>query len=246
MAQVRACLQPSEGPACAAANYGEVRGSSPSWRDNFCDNGRAHVTGPTAEFGSTGFARWEQAPAVKESSYRRTLKQLPEPVRPERPEGKRTVPEPHGSLPAHPRGTRPPPDDVRLKPAATAPEPPLPRLGRPDGITGLRESDKETQFDVSLGRKIRVGQDTYRGTGRAGDKSLVYGASARVEDDPTFYKTMKDTPTFSRFVNSLPPKPSVSPHQRREDGLRRQAEQERRREAALVSTLNIEGVADDI
>lgn len=124
-------------------------------------------------------------------------------------------------------------------------EPPLPRLGRPEGITGLRESDKEVQFEMMLGRKIRVGQESYRGTGRAGDRSLVYGTSARVEDDPTYYRSMKDSPTFVRFCNSLPQKPGVSPHQRREEGMRRQTEQERRREAALVSTLTIEGVPDD-
>ncbi|GLC43829.1 hypothetical protein PLESTB_000912700 [Pleodorina starrii] len=284
MSGVRACLQPTEGPACVSGIYGDVRGSSPSWRSNFCDNGRHHLSGPLAELGSQGLAAWDKAPAVPEPAlrrhieqpcsssyaeptvvgghtsyygrrtmgegidsnvYRRTLKLIPEPVRPERPEGKRSIPEPYGPMPPAPRGLRPPPDDVRYRPAGALPEPPLPRLGRPDGITGLRESDKEVVFDATLGRKIRVGQESYRGTGRAGDRSLVYGASGRVEDDPTYYRSMKDAPTFVRFCNSLPPKPAVSPHQRREEGVRRQAEQERRREAELVSTLTIDGVADD-
>ncbi len=161
-----------------------------------------------------------------------------------RPEGKRAIPEPYGA-PPHPRGTRPAPDDVKFRPAGSLPEPPLPRLGRPDGITGLRESDKEAQFESQLGRKVRVGQDSYRGLGRAGDRSLVMGAPARVEDEPTYFRSMKDSPTFVRFCNSLPPKPAVSPHQRRQEQLLRQAEAERQRAAELVSTLNIDGVPDE-
>ncbi|KAG2445982.1 hypothetical protein HXX76_000585 [Chlamydomonas incerta] len=174
------------------------------------------------------------------------MKAVPQPVRQDRPEGKKAIPEPYGAPPAHPRGTRPPPDDVRFREAESAPEPNLPRLGRPEGINGLRESgDQQYQFESSLGRKIRVGQESYRGAGRAGDRSLVYGAPTRAEDDPTYFRSMKDSPTFTRFCNSLPAKPAVSPHQRREEGMRRAAEEERRREAELVGTLNIEGVPDD-
>ncbi|PNH04988.1 hypothetical protein TSOC_008796 [Tetrabaena socialis] len=283
-AAMKAILQPSEGPACVSGVYGEVRGGGPSWSANFCDRGRTHLQGPSAQLASQGFSGWEQSPSAPgpssrrhleqpqsssyaepsvqgghssyyerravggegdASGYRRTLKSIPDPVRPERAEGKRTVPEPYGAPPAYPRGTRPPSDEVRFRPAGAAAEPPLPRLGRPEGITGLRESDKETQFEASLGRKIRVGQDSYRGAGRAGDRSLVYGAPARAEEDPTYYRSMKDSPTFVRFCNSLPAKPAVSPHQRRDEGMRRAAEEERRRAAALVSTLNIEGVPDD-
>ncbi|EFJ50584.1 hypothetical protein VOLCADRAFT_103801 [Volvox carteri f. nagariensis] len=262
MSGVKACLQPTEGPACVGRElYGEIRGSSPNWSNNFCDKGRSHLSGPASDLGSRGLAAWDKAPAPRDpglrrhyeqvcsssyseptvvgghgsyygrrtmgddtesTTYRRTLKHIPEPVRPERPE-----------------------DEVRYRPAGAIPEPPLPRLGRPDGITGLRETDKEVNFEATMGRKVRVGQDSYRGSGRAGDRSLVYGAPQRVEDDPSYYRSMKDAPTFVRFCNSLPPKPAVSPHQRRDEGARRQAEQERRREAALVSTLTIEGVPDD-
>ncbi|KAG2482972.1 hypothetical protein HYH03_018149 [Edaphochlamys debaryana] len=285
MSGVQACLQPSAGPAApSAGTYGDVPGSHASWRGNFCDNGRAHVSGPPAEFAKQGLSGWEQQPAQRGhptrrhleqpgstsyaeptvvgahpsyygrravgegedgNAYRRAQRAIPDPVRPERPEGKRAIPEPYGAPPGHARGRMPPPDDVRYRPAGAASEPPLPRLGRPEGITGLRESDKEMGFESSLGRKVRVGQESYKGMGRAGDRSLVYGAPARVEDDPTYYRSMKDSPTFVRFCNSLPAKPAVSPHQRREEGLRRQADQERRQAAALVSTLNIEGVPED-
>lgn len=164
---------------------------------------------------------------------------------PRRAEGKRSIPEPYGPMPPAPRGLKPPSDEVRYRPAGAMAEPSLPRLARPEGITGLRETDKEVNFEVAMGRKIRLGQDSHRGTGRAGDRSLVYGAPARVEDDPTYYRSMKDAPTFVRFCNSLPPKPAVSPHQRREEGTRRQADEQRRREAALVSTLTIDGVPDE-
>lgn len=122
----------------------------------------------------------------------------------------------------------------------------LPRLGRaPQGIQGLRESDKELAFESSLGRKTRVGLNTYHGHGRAGDMSLVYGAPARVEDDAAYFKASKDSPTFLRFCNSLPAKAAVSPHERRMAGEQRAKDLERQRERQLVSTLEIPGVNDD-
>jgi hypothetical protein len=237
--------------AVGSGPYGEVSGSSPSWRANFADRGRSHATGPAADFGKQGFAGWDASSPVGEpplrrhieqpasssytepvvrgtanssyyqrraggdaEAYRRTLKHVPEPVRvdrcvhvawackyilaaalscaqrPEgrrcplallttcanyhdvesarRPEGKRAIPEPYGAPPAQPRGTRPPPDDVRFRQSDSAPEPNLPRLGRPEGISGLRESSTELTFEKSTGIKVKVGPHAYTGLGRAG------------------------------------------------------------------------------
>lgn len=72
------------------------------------------------------------------------MKYVPEPVQAERPEGKKFIPEPYGP-PPKPRGTKPPPDEIRFKQPTTAPEPGMPRLGRPINTCGLRESDQVRQ-----------------------------------------------------------------------------------------------------
>ena len=133
----------------------------------------------------------------------------------------------------------PAPSDVRFRQAEHAPEPPLPRLSRPPGTTILRESDTELSYERAMGRKVRVGHDTYGGMGRAGDMSLRYGPTYRPEDDPTFFKTLKDSPTFLRFCGTLPAKPAVSPHERRAMSLRKAQESEVDRERQLVASLNL-------
>lgn len=141
------------------------------------------------------------------------------------------------------------PEHARSRSGESLPEPGLPRLLRPPGVNGLRETDKEIVFEQSMGRKVRVGQDTYNGNGRAGDKSLVYGAPKKVEElDPKLFKTLKDSPTFLRFCSTLPAAPSVSPHTRRAAGAERSAAAARDADRSLVATLTVplpEGCDDD-
>lgn len=165
-----------------------------------------------------------------------------------RPEGKKFLPEPYGP-PPQPRGTAPGPDHIANRASGGLPEPGLPRLLRPPGITGLRESERETVFEQAMGRKVRVGQETYNGSGRAGDKSLVYGAPKRPEElNPGLFRTLKDSPTFLRFCSTLPPPPSASPHARRAAGEQRVAaaakEADRTLVASLVAPMS-EGVDDE-
>lgn len=157
-----------------------------------------------------------------------------------RPEGKRQIPEPYGPPPSHGTGTRMAPEDVRFREPGRAPEPAMPRLSRPIGICGLRESENELSHERSLGRKVRVDQHSYRGRGRAGDLSTVQSAPLAPQDaDPNFFKTLRDSPTFIRFCNTLPPKPAVSPHERRALQVQRAHQQERERDRQLVSSLQL-------
>mmetsp|Transcript_14106 Transcript_14106/g.30586 ORF Transcript_14106/g.30586 Transcript_14106/m.30586 type:complete len:283 (-) Transcript_14106:418-1266(-) len=180
--------------------------------------------------------------AVSESptAFRRSIRQVadPGPLRPERPEGKRAIAEPYGPGPRA-MGTRPPPDDVRFKEAQHAPEPAMPRLSRPVGLYGLRESDQELSYERAMGRKVRVDHMSYHGTGRAGDKSTSFAPPARPEDDPVFFKTLKDSPTFIRFCSTLPPKPAVSPHERRAASMQRANAREMDQERQLVASLQL-------
>jgi hypothetical protein len=115
----------------------------------------------------------------------------------------------------------------------------MPRLSRPVGICGLRESDKELSYEQAMGRKIRVDSSTYDGLGRAGDLSSMFGPPRRPEDDPNFYKSHKDTPTFIRFCNTLPAKPAVSPHERRAQEMHNNRAQELQRDRELVASLQL-------
>ena len=155
-------------------------------------------------------------------------------------EGKRFVPEPHG-----------PPPHISSRGSAHEPrqqshvdEPAIPRLARPPGASGLRESDEELSYERAMGRKIRVNPVTYQGSGRAGDTSILYSSPGRPEDDAGFFKSLKDTPTFLRFCNSLPAKAAESPHVRRAEQLKRIQAQERQRERALVSTLQLPDIGE--
>lgn len=113
----------------------------------------------------------------------------------------------------------------------------MPRLSRPVGICGLRESDQELSYEQAMGRKIRVDNNTYDGLGRAGDLSSTFGPPRRPEDDPAFFKSHKDTPTFIRFCSSLPAKPAVSPHERRAQEMHNNRAQELQRDRELVASL---------
>jgi hypothetical protein len=99
---------------------------------------------------------------------------------------------------------------------------------------------QELSYERAFGRKIRVGLQSYRGSGRAGDLSHSFAPPKRPEDDSTFFKTLKETPTFIRFMASLPPKPTVSAHQRREEELRRNHEAELAAERKLVASLTLD------
>lgn len=206
------------------------------------------VDGPTSTsytepvaFGAKGSAYYNRRAneGGDPTAYRRGMRQLDPVVHPDRPEGKRALPEPYGA-PPRVEGKYPGPDYIVSKPSGHASEPPLPRLFRPGpGIQGLRESDVEMTYERAMGRKVRVGQDTYKGYGRAGDMSLRYGPTHRPEDDPTFFKSLKDSPTFLRFCDSLPAKPAVSPHDRRAMSLRRAHESEVDKERQLVASLEL-------
>ena len=124
-------------------------------------------------------------------------------------------------------------------------QPALPRLGRPSGITGLRTSDRELSYEVAMGRKVRVDGATYRGQGRAGDATGTFAPPRRPEDAPVFFKSLKDTPTFIRFCNTLPARPAVSPHERRVAEHHRQAEAELAKEQALVAALQLDDPEED-
>ena len=154
-------------------------------------------------------------------------------------EGKRSVPEPHGPPPHF--ISRGPAPNGHFGESGSADEPALPRLSRPPGATGLRESDKELSYERAMGRKVRVGQGTFQGSGRAGDMSISFAAPRRPEDNAGFFKSLKDTPTFLRFCNSLPNKIVVSPHERRAAELQRNQNQETQRERDLVATLALPG-----
>lgn len=65
------------------------------------------------------------------------------------------------------------------------------------------------------------------------------GPPPRPEDDSSFFKTLKDTPTFTRFCNSLKTPPAVSPHERRAAAARRNAEKDVCIDRNLVASLDL-------
>uniref|UniRef100_A0A7S0VA26 Uncharacterized protein n=1 Tax=Polytomella parva TaxID=51329 RepID=A0A7S0VA26_9CHLO len=143
------------------------------------------------------------------SSFRRSRRSYPNPgpLRKERQEGKKALPEPYGP-PPHTRGVRLVHSDGSSSSGSQfLAEPSVPRLQRPSSeMTAYRESTGEIVFERAMGRKIRIGIDTYAGAGRAGDfRSGTLGPAARVEDTSGFFRQLKDTPTFMRFCKSLPP-----------------------------------------
>lgn len=119
-------------------------------------------------------------------------------------------------------------------------------MGRTPGAFNNMPSNSEIPFEQAVGRKVRVGRDSYMGTGRAGDLSIVYSCPKRVEDTLLdLNRTSKDNPMFERFVNSLPAKPAVSPHQHRAAGEARARQAELAAERALVASLALPGVGGD-
>eukprot|EP00798_Chlamydomonas_sp_ICE-L_P020176 gene20176-26912_t len=208
-------------------------------------SGRKHVDGPT----STSYAEpvvrgahstyYARRPNNEDATNFRRAQRSIEPIQHvDRPECKRAISEPYGAPPKL-QGKQLGADHLVYREASHAMEPPLPRLLRPSGITGLRESDKELSYERAMGQKVRVGQDSYKLSGRAGDMSLRYGPTHRPEDDPNFFMSLKDSPTFLRFCDSLPAKPAVSPHERREISQRKQYDAEVDRERQLVASLNL-------
>jgi len=59
---------------------------------------------------------------------------------------------------------------------------------------------QELAYEHAYGRKVRVNSATYRGTGRAGDLSQSFAPAKRPEDTGSFFKNLKDSPTFTRCV----------------------------------------------
>ncbi|KAF5838198.1 hypothetical protein DUNSADRAFT_3247 [Dunaliella salina] len=175
--------------------------------------------------------------AEPDETYRRTTRHIPPPPIIERPGRKKLIPEPYGA-PPQPSGLFTHPTNANKVPE-TYPEPGMPRSRRPPGATILRESDQELSYEHAFGRKVRVNSATYRGTGRAGDLSQSFAPTKRPEDTGSFFKSLKDSPTFTRFVSSLPPPPSVSPHQRRAQEMQRLQAAERNADRMLVSSLRL-------
>lgn len=200
--------------------------------------------------GAKGAAYYERRAQTADGDYRRSQRYVADPgtLRMDRPEGRRQIPEPKPPGPLA-TGPRPQPDDQRNREAGRAPEPPLPRLGRlgrPPGINSLRESDQEISFERLFGRKHKVDQGVYQGQGRAGDKTGTFGPPARPEDDPDFFKSLKDTPTFIRFCSTLPAaRLSVSSHERRRVQQWQDAERAVDVERRLVASLNFPEGLDD-
>lgn len=209
-----------------------------------------HVDGPQTSClleplprgGLNAAALQRRALSSDATAYRPTIRIFEPPTYVDRPSGKKLIPEPYGA-PPRPEGVQIIP---QARPVEYAQEPGMPRLSRPHGATILRESDQELSYEHAFGRKVRVGQDTYRGAGRAGDTSLSFAPPRRPEDtDPAFFKSLKDAPTFIRFVQSLPPKPAVSPHQRHEAQQRRARETELKAERDLVASLHLPDEEED-
>lgn len=185
----------------------------------------------------------------------------PEPK--ERPVGKRVTAQGGSSSGDHiqlgmrvgPR-IEPPPKPVQQLPASSYGAPGTkpfggladdPGASRPPLARGFTAAATSQQGPVPLEPVIprlrKVSPEQYYGTGAAGDMSQSFAPAKRPEDlNPKFYNTLKESPTFLRFVASLPPKPQVSPHQRHAAAARRQRVEEVAAEKKLVASLA--GLAD--
>ena len=91
--------------------------------------------------------------------------------------------------------------------------PPIPRLQHGRGMhCTVQGGASELLLNREMGRKFMATQEGYYNQGRAGDMSRLESCEKRLEDyDPWCYKTPKDAPTFTRFVNSCEPSPLVCP-----------------------------------
>lgn len=200
-------------------------------------------------FGSkaTETSYFERRAQTADCDYRRSMRQIPDPgpLRIEKQLGKKAIPEPKPSG-MNAQGKKQIPE-ARFKESDRISEPSLPRLGRPEGISSLRESVDEFNYERAFGRKIIIDPSSLKGRGYAGDKTGGFGPKGRPEDDPFFFKTLKDTPTFIRFCSSLntsKASSAVSSHERRAFQQKREKELERERMQAEVATLTFE-VSDD-
>ena len=171
--------------------------------------------------------------------YRPSIRVVPPAMQVERTDRRRFIPQPHpeqhvpyGGIRQFPQDTKQPANPSRL------PEPEVYRLRRSDPLaTCLRQDPKEVVFEQELGRKYNVHPELYRRTGRAGDLTIRSGSEPRNEEQKVFFATLKDTPSFLRYVASLPPKAASSPHQRRAQWEAKQKRSETQSDRALVSTL---------
>lgn len=208
-------------------------------------DGRRHIvperTGICAEPAATNghptyYLRRARSDVDINTAYRRALKHVPEPHRRDRPDRKRYLEAPQG-------GPVQPSSIMRvggeLQETQYLPEPMLPRLGRPSGISGLRGQTEELEFERYIGRRGKTAPGQLRNSGRAGDLSLTFGPQARCEDDPRFFKTAKDSPTFLRYCSSLPAPSAVSPLLKHSAGERRRADLAAARERQEVAALRL-------
>ncbi|GAX80136.1 hypothetical protein CEUSTIGMA_g7574.t1 [Chlamydomonas eustigma] len=205
-----------------------------------------HYAEPIVRGAHASYFQRRATSADEPQSFRRSLQQMPDPgpLRLDKPEGKRALPEPHGP-PPHVSSRGIVSDEIRFKASGHEREPAMPRLSRPIGTKGLRESDQELMYDRAMGRKVRLDLTSYRGRGRAGDLSHSFAPPRRPEEEPNFFKSLKDSPTFIRFCNSLPPRAVVTPHERRTAELHRNHASEVQRERELVATLTLPNFGDE-
>jgi hypothetical protein len=196
---------------------------------------------------SSQTAYFERRAQTADCDYRRSMRAIPDPgpLRVEKQMGKKMIPEPNMSG-SSAQGKKQMPE-ARFKESNRLSEPSLPRLGRPEGISNLRESDNEFSYEKAFGRKIRVSPNDLQGKGYAGDQTGSFGPKARPEDDPFFFKSLKDTPTFIRFCSSLNTSrvSSMSSHERRALQQKREKDQEREKMRAEVAVLTFADVNDD-
>lgn len=116
--------------------------------------------------------------------------------------------------------------------------PPMPRLNRDAGMHATVQREDDLSLEREVNRKIKSTRDGYYGTGRAGDMSVTYSCVERIEDNPALYKTPKDAPTFTRFVNSCAPSPEISHAERRRMWYEQKAATEKEAEMTMVKELD--------
>lgn len=101
-------------------------------------------------------------------------------------------------------------------------------------------------FEQTLGRKFASHPTSFYGTGRAGDLSIRVGTEPRNEEQAHFFKDLhRDSPTFIRYLASLPAKPETSPHLRRQLWHTQRQNDATSSDRSLVADLKFAGVDDD-
>mmetsp|Transcript_30588 Transcript_30588/g.72817 ORF Transcript_30588/g.72817 Transcript_30588/m.72817 type:complete len:306 (+) Transcript_30588:878-1795(+) len=171
------------------------------------------------------------------AGYRPHVAQVRANVEPERPSRRRHLAGPQPSAEA------PLPGGVRVFQPKLDPGhmdlPPLPRLAHPGGMHAAAEGGGAyLSLEREFARKARCVPEMYRGLGRAGDLSATCGCPRRPEDEPSFYRTPKDSPTFVRFLNSCEPPPPVPHSVRRQLWYEQRDRDARQAEIDLVRELD--------